>query len=110
MDATRRTTRDAVIHQVKRVIFRNLGGRKANVYLFGSWARMEEKRSSDIDVAVEFSSADESNRRILRAVRDALEESTVPYRIDLVDLHEADEHIVEKIRREGILWDAPENG
>jgi hypothetical protein len=110
MVTDRYESRRSVINQTKRIIFRSLGGKRANVYLFGSWARMEERRSSDIDVALEFESADESNRRIVNSVRHALEESTLPYRVDVVYLNEADEHIVKKVKGEGILWDAPENG
>ena len=40
------------LDEVRRVVLRGLAGRTAKVYLFGSWARGEASRVSDIDVAV----------------------------------------------------------
>lgn len=99
-------TRNPILEQVKRIVFNHLSGKSAKTYLFGSWARSEEKRSSDIDVAIEFDTNDESNHRILLNIRHALEESTIPYRIDVVHLNEADAYMVDKVKEEGILWDA----
>jgi predicted nucleotidyltransferase len=101
--------RRAILNQVKRTIFNQLSGTSAKIYLFGSWARVEEKPSSDIDVAIEFDKIDDTNRRTLVNIRYMLEESTIPYRIDVVNLHEADANIVNKVREEGILWDEPMN-
>jgi hypothetical protein len=41
---------------------------------------------------------------VLATLRDALEESTIPYRVDVVDLAETDADFRERIRREGVLW------
>ena len=43
-------------------------------------------------------------RGVLATLRDALEESTIPYRVDVVDLAETDSDFRERIRREGVLW------
>jgi predicted nucleotidyltransferase len=101
--------RDFLLKQVKQTISPYLYGTSAQVYLFGSWARTEEKRSSDIDIAVEFKTSDASHYRTLMNIRHALEESTIPYRIDVVHMNEADSYIVNKVREEGILWDVPSN-
>lgn len=102
--------RDSLLEQVKQTIFPYLHGISAQVYLFGSWARVEEKRSSDIDVAIEFKTSDASHHIILMNIRNALEESTIPYRIDVVHLNDADSYIVNIVREEGILWDVPSKG
>lgn len=102
-------TRSSILEQVKRIILSHLSGHSAKAYLFGSWARSEEKRSSDIDVAIEFATNDESNHRTLMNIRYALEESTIPYKVDVVYLNAADDLIVNKVREEGILWDAQVN-
>ncbi len=96
--------RSAILEQVKRIILEHLPYKNAKIYLFGSWARSDEKRSSDIDVAIEFDREDEFDSRVLMNVRHALEESTVPYRVDVVHLNKADDFIVDKVRMEGILW------
>jgi hypothetical protein len=43
---------------------------------------------------------------LLSDIRDALEESTVIYRVDLVDLSEVGPSFRERVEREGVLWNA----
>jgi predicted nucleotidyltransferase len=100
-------SRRAILEQVKRIVLHHLSGRSANAYLFGSWARSQEKQSSDIDVAVEFDTNDNSNHRTLMSIRHALEESTIPYKVDVVHLNQADDDIISKVKKEGVLWDDP---
>lgn len=100
-------SRSPILEQVKRIIFNHLSGKAAKTYLFGSWARSEQKRSSDIDVAIEFDTNERPNDRILMEIRHALEESTIPYKVDVVHLNAADDFIVNKVREEGILWEDP---
>ena len=47
---------------------------------------------------------------ILSALREDLEESRVPYRVDLVDLSMADPSFRELVLREGRLWIDSGNG
>ncbi|MEA5023297.1 MAG: hypothetical protein VB109_10675 [Desulfitobacterium hafniense] len=37
-------------------------------------------------------------------LRDLVEESTVPYRVDIIDLVHADPAFLEKVHKEGIVW------
>ena len=70
------------------------------VYLFGSWARGEERITSDIDLAIEGEDVSE----IAMQVRETLEESDIPYRVDVVNLVEASPELLANVRKEGILW------
>ncbi|UFU00202.1 nucleotidyltransferase domain-containing protein [Radiobacillus kanasensis] len=45
--------RENILKDLKTIIFDVLKEDNVKVYLFGSWARQEEKNSSDIDVAIE---------------------------------------------------------
>ena len=69
------------------------------IYLFGSRARGDEGMHSDIDIAIE---GDALGSRLAQA-RFALEESLVPYKIDLVDLSKAS-YMKSIIQKEGIVW------
>ena len=71
------------------------------IYLFGSWARGEAKRSSDVDIAIE--SKDDMSFRI-GEFREALENSCIIYNVDVVDMNFAAESLCKKIREEGIVW------
>jgi hypothetical protein len=68
-------SRSLILEEVKRFVLGHLSEQPAKVYLFGSWARGEEKRSSDIDVAVEFLTGDTRNKQSLTNLRFVLEES-----------------------------------
>lgn len=103
-DTTHGSWRETVLQQVKTIILNILDDTAADVYLFGSWARNEEKQSSDIDVALEFKTSGVDSQLIMINIREALEESTVPYRVDVVHMNTADAYIVEKIQKEGIRW------
>lgn len=75
--------------------------KKVRVYLFGSRARGTGKPFSDIDLAL-VSSEDLSMD--LALLRDYLEESNLPYKVDLLEYRKADQRLQEIIKKEGILW------
>ena len=92
----------ALLDRVKAIVRQTLGHTPADVYLFGSWASGTQRSTSDIDVAIE--SAEPLPRALLASLREALEESTVPNRVDVVDLAETDAAFRDRVRREGIRW------
>ncbi len=71
------------------------------IYLFGSWARGEAKRSSDVDIAIE---SKENMSFLIGEFREALENSCIIYNVDVVDMNFAAESLCKKIREEGIVW------
>ena len=71
------------------------------IYLFGSWARGEAKRSSDVDIAIE---SGEDMSFLIGEFREALENSCIIYNVDVVDMNFAAESLCKKIREEGIVW------
>ncbi len=105
MAAIRSSTASApepVLERIREIVRRALGSRRAEVYLFGSWAQGTQRPTSDIDLAIE--AAEPLPPVILATLREALEESTVPHRVDVVNLAETDLAFRERVRREGILW------
>jgi len=88
--------------QIRRIVLEGLRGQKARVYLFGSRARGKATGTSDVDVAV--LPLEPLPPGTLSAVREALEESTVPYTVDLVDLSRADPAFRKRVVKEGVLW------
>ncbi len=92
---------------VKRIILSRLGDRRARVFLFGSRARGDHRPASDIDLAL--LPQDPLPRGLVAEIREALEESPVPFfvdLVDLVDLSEASPGLCERVLREGIEWTA----
>lgn len=100
------TMEDTLIQRVKAIVLQHFSAQDVRIYLFGSWARGEHKRSSDIDIAIE------GNRDIsyeITLLREKLEESTIPRRIDVVDMNHAGTVLCQRIRKEGIVWKELQN-
>lgn len=94
--------RARILDSVQAVVTEALHGLPVRVFLFGSWARGEERPASDIDVAVE--PLTDLPRGTLARLRETLEEAPIPYRVDLVDLSSADKALHDRIHQEGIPW------
>ena len=93
---------ETALHTVKQIVLSELEHAKVRIYLFGSWARGEQRRSSDIDIAIDHRGAVSASE--FAHIRDLLEESSVPYRVDVVDLTIACPDLARRIKEEGILW------
>lgn len=50
--AAKVVTRENVLERVKNMVLELVAEMPVMVYLYGSWARGEEKRTSDIDIAI----------------------------------------------------------
>jgi predicted nucleotidyltransferase len=77
-------TRKWAIEELRRMVLDALGERDAAVWLFGSCARGEPRQHSDIDIAV--LPRDELPRGFFAELLADIEDSQVPYDVDLVDL------------------------
>jgi predicted nucleotidyltransferase len=90
--------------EIERILAPLLARWQAALRLFGSRARGDARRTSDIDLAC--SSERPISPAELSVAREALEESRIPFRIDLVDYCSAQPQLREAIDREGIVWPA----
>jgi len=88
--------------EVRRLVLAGLREHPAKVFLFGSRAVGGAREGSDIDVAV--LPLDSMPPDTLAEIRDTLEDSTIPYRVDLIDLRYAPESLRERVLLEGIPW------
>ena len=70
------------------------------IFLFGSRARGSASAYSDIDIAIKGRT---SLGDKLSVAKFAIEESTLPQKVDLIDLSQAP-WLNETIRREGVRW------
>lgn len=97
-------TREIVLEEVRRMTREVLRGQHAEVYLFGSWAIGKPRRSSDIDVGVY--APHPLPIGTLATLRERLEESAIPYRVEIVDLAETDAAFRDTVIRQGVRWNA----
>lgn len=79
-----------------------LGEHDAAVWLFGSCARGDVAQHSDIDIAI--LPRDDLPVGFFGGLQADIEESSIPYDVDLVDLRPADPALLDEIRRDGIKW------
>ncbi len=92
---------------VRQLVLGGLGDAPARVYLFGSRATGNARPASDIDVAVW--PLAELPVGTLALIREALEESLIPFTVDLVDLCNTDDAFRARVLAEGIAWHEPKN-
>lgn len=81
-------TRMRALEQVRAIVVAALEGHGARVYLVGSCARGDAVRTSDIDVAID--AGGRLPPLLSVEIKEQLEESTVPYFVDVVDLASVD--------------------
>ena len=93
---------DRDLVEVRRIVLEGLKGQRACVYLFGTRAHGRASRTSDIDVGV--LPLEPLSPGVLSAIREALEESRVPYTVDLVDLSQVDSDLRRRVLEEGVQW------
>lgn len=95
------TTQQALT-EVRRLVLNVIGNQHAEVYLFGSWARGEATHLSDVDVAINAQTP--LPRGMLARLREQLEESHIPYRVEVVDLARTTPEFRHRVLAEGVLW------
>ena len=94
--------RARALARVREIVLDVLGADDVRVYLFGSCATGSLRPSSDIDVAIE--PLHGSVPASLATLRERLEESDVPYDIDVIDLSTVPQEFAQRVRREGLVW------
>lgn len=90
------------IEELKRMVLDALGDRNAEVWLFGSCARDKIRNASDIDIGI--LPREQLPVGFFGELEASIEESTVPYHVDLVDLSRVNPHWLATIRSEGVNW------
>jgi len=72
------------------------------IYLFGSYARGEQRETSDIDLA--FDIGRPLTTKELSRIMDIIQALNIPDKVDVVDMHRIPEDFKNVILREGIVW------
>ena len=90
------------IQNLKSLVFETLKEENVIVILFGSRARGDFSRVSDIDIGV--LPRKNFDRRKLVFLKERIEDLNIPYTVDVVDLSRVSEVFKEKALREGVVW------
>lgn len=92
----------AALDEARAIVRRSLRGLTVEVYLFGSRADGSARMASDLDIAV--LPLGPLPVDALARLQEALEESTIPYEVDVVDLSRVVPSFRERVMREGRKW------
>ena len=90
------------LEQIREIATQILAPYDVDLYLFGSRARGDARLASDIDLAID--PKEDLPLSVLTRLSDEFEESTVPVRVELVDLRSAGATLRAKVLQEGIRW------
>lgn len=101
-ESTSTMARARALQRVRTIAHEVLRGHAVRVYLFGSSVSGRVHRSSDIDLAID--PVGPLPPALLAELRERLEESDVPYDVDVVDLSKASPEIRASVQREGLRW------
>ena len=85
---------------LKKILKENLPG-GSKIFLFGSRAMGEQSKSSDIDIGV---MSGELDRKMIFKIKEIIDESFVPFKVDIVDFSKVDENFKKKALRKIVRW------
>ncbi len=75
---------------------------KCSIFLFGSRALENHEAESDVDLALD--AGKKINLTVLYAILGDIEESSIPFFVDVVDLHGVSEDFKESIEKDFVAW------
>lgn len=96
------TTENKYVALAREIILNLVDKENTTVFLFGSRAGKDNKYCSDIDVG--FLSNVKIDNKLFDRICESLEESLVPYHIDLVDFSKTDERFRKIALKEIEIW------
>jgi predicted nucleotidyltransferase len=90
------------IAELKKIILDFFRNKRVKVFLFGSRAREEEYPASDVDIGIIPLSDSEIGQITL--LKERIENSNIPYKVDIVNLNEVSDDFKKEILKEAIVW------
>ncbi len=94
--------KDIYLKQTRKIILSHLKDYRFRLFLFGSQSTERAGRTSDIDVGILPMAP--LPRGLLSKIREELEESHIPYPVDLVDLSKSNPTFLQHVTQEGVIW------
>lgn len=84
--------------EIKEIIQKHLG-EDVDIFIYGSAAR--KQKYHDIDVGIK---SEEKLSDKIYLIREDLENSTIPYSVDIVDFNNVDKNFKDKVFKSEIVW------
>jgi predicted nucleotidyltransferase len=103
----KRSMKNKYLDIARDIVLSHISCDEVNVFLFGSRAIDDSKRNSDVDIG--FLGKEALDHRVIRKISDELEESAVPYHIDLVDFFKVETTFKKIALKRILLWNKAKN-
>ncbi len=89
---------EEIIRHIKEITSKHFDG-SARFFIFGSSAT--DEKFNDIDLGIINGKID---RNKMEKLKEEFEESSIPYKIDVINFNDADQKFRDKILKEKIIW------
>ena len=90
------------IEELRKLTLASLEGEKVKVVLFGSRARQEHRRASDVDIGlIPFGAL---NKKKLFFLKDKVEEMNIPYKVEIVDFSQVSADFKNEAMKGAVIW------
>ena len=94
------------INIVKDIVLSYINRSEHFVFLFGSRVNRNNKRTSDVDIGI---MGKKPIGKIYNKIINDIEESIVPYKVDVIDFSMVDEKFKKKAMANIEIWNQPEH-
>ena len=95
------TIYESSLELLKGIIKDVFEGEDVTVILFGSRAREDYLETSDMDIGI--LPKREMGKSKISLFRERIENSNIPYKVDVIDLSQASKEFTDKVLKEGLL-------
>ena len=90
------------IEKIKSTVLEILKDEDVSILLFGSGARGDFHRYSDIDIGI--LPKQKYDKRKLIFLKEKMENMNIPYKIDVVDLSKVSQVFKDEALKDGVIW------
>ena len=94
--------KDKYLDQIKEIVLTQLKDEPVQVLLFGSRARGTHHPGSDVDIALIPAQGTNFTRVVF--LKETMEDSCVPYKVDIVNLSESSREFREHALKDAVVW------
>ncbi|MBI5243074.1 MAG: nucleotidyltransferase domain-containing protein [Elusimicrobia bacterium] len=95
-------TRNRRLRRLEGFLLDYFKGDKVRIVLFGSRARGDNHRTSDVDIGISFKGPSSAEK--LSCLDEAIDRLNLPYKVEVVNLDETSEDFRRQTLKDGILW------
>ena len=93
---------DKYLKLIKKIVLENIPKDKFLVFLFGSRTLNKHRFGADVDIGIKGNK--ELNQDIIYKIKEKIEESIVPFKVDIIDFSKVDESFKTEAFKNVEIW------